>query len=138
MCLFCDIVAGRRDAHIVHRDEDTVAFLDIRPLFAGHCLLVPVEHHETLHDLPPELIEPFFSVAQRLSEAVRAAMGAHGSFVAINNKVSQSVPHLHAHVVPRVPKDGLRGFFWPRTKYSSDAEMTATATAVAEALKRLR
>lgn len=138
MCLFCDIVAGRRDAHIVHRDEHTVAFLDIRPLFAGHCLLVPVEHHETLHDLPPELIEPFFSVAQRLSEAVRAAMGAHGSFVAINNKVSQSVPHLHAHVVPRVPKDGLRGFFWPRTKYASDAEMTATATAVAEALKRLR
>lgn len=138
MCLFCDIVAGRRDAHIVHRDEDTVAFLDIRPLFAGHCLLVPAEHHETLHDLPPELIEPFFSVARRLSEAVRVAMGAHGSFVGINNKVSQSVPHLHAHVVPRVPKDGLRGFFWPRTKYASDAEMAATAAAVTEALERLR
>jgi histidine triad (HIT) family protein len=138
MCLFCDIVAGRRDAHIVHRDENTVAFLDNRPLFAGHCLLVPVEHHETLHDLPLALIEPFFSIAQRLSEAVRLAMDAEGSFVAINNRVSQSVPHLHAHVVPRVPKDGLRGFFWPRKKYGSDAEMAATAAAVVEALEMVR
>jgi histidine triad (HIT) family protein len=138
MCLFCDIVAGRHDAHLVHRDEHTVAFLDIRPLFAGHCLLVPIEHHETLHDLPDVLLEPFFSVTQRLSEAVRLAMGAEGSFVAINNKVSQSVPHLHVHVVPRVRKDGLRGFFWPRGKYGSDAEMVETAAAVAEALAKVR
>jgi histidine triad (HIT) family protein len=138
MCLFCDIVAGRREAHVVHRDDHTLAFLDIRPLFPGHCLLVPLEHHETLHDLPRSSIEPFFTVTQHLSEAVRVAMGAEGSFVAINNKVSQSVPHLHAHVVPRVPKDGLRGFFWPRKKYASDAEMAATAAAVVEALQAMR
>jgi histidine triad (HIT) family protein len=138
MCLFCDIVTGRRDAHVVHRDENTLAFLDIRPLFPGHCLLVPVEHHETLHDLPTSLIEPLFGVARRLSEAVRVAAGAEGSFVAINNKVSQSVPHLHVHVVPRVPKDGLRGFFWPRKSYGSEAEMAATAAAVTEALATVR
>jgi histidine triad (HIT) family protein len=134
MCLFCDIVAGRRDAHIVHRDESTLAFLDIRPLFPGHCLLIPVEHHETLHDLPTPLIEPLFGVARRLSEAVRVAAGAEGSFVAINNKVSQSVPHLHVHVVPRVPKDGLRGFFWPRSRYADDAEAEAVANRLRSAL----
>ena len=134
MCVFCDIAQGRLEAHVVHRDERTLAFLDIRPLFPGHSLLIPVQHHETLYDLPESLVEPFFSTTRRLSEAVRVAMGAEGSFVALNNKVSQSVPHLHAHVVPRVRKDGLRGFFWPRSKYASEEDMRATAEAVATAM----
>lgn len=112
---------------MVSDDGACLAFLDVRPLFHGHTLLVPREHHETLADLPSELVEPFFVQAQRLSIAVRDAMGAQGSFVAMNNVVSQSVPHLHAHVVPRVKKDGLRGFFWPRTKYASDAEAAEVA-----------
>ena len=121
-CLFCRIVAGEEPTHVVLDDEICLAFLDVRPLFRGHALLVPREHHETLADLPHELIEPFFERAQRLAVAVRDAMGAQGTFVAMNNVVSQSVPHLHCHVVPRVKKDGLRGFFWPRTKYASDEE----------------
>ena len=137
MCVFCDIVDGSTPAHIVHRDEVTLSFLDMRPLFPGHTLLIPLQHHETLHDLPPDLVEPLFATARLLSEAVRAAMGAEGSFVAVNNVVSQSVPHLHVHVVPRVRKDGLRGFFWPRTKYGSDDEMRATSTAIADALSAL-
>ena len=138
MCAFCDIVSGSTPAQVVHRDETTMSFLDVRPLFPGHTLLIPLDHHETLHDLPPELIEPFFSTARLLSEAVRSAMGAHGSFVAINNVVSQSVPHLHIHIVPRVPKDGLRGFFWPRKKYGSDGEMRATAAAISEEFVSMR
>jgi histidine triad (HIT) family protein len=126
-CLFCAIVAGETPAAIVHEDEHTLAFLDIRPLFHGHSLLVPRDHHETLAELPPERVEPLFAAARRLSVAVREAMGAEGSFVAINNTVSQSVPHLHVHVVPRVKGDGLRGFFWPRTKYADEAEMEAVA-----------
>jgi histidine triad (HIT) family protein len=125
--LFCQIVAGESSAHVVLDDDVCVAFLDVRPVFKGHTLLVPRDHHETLADLPAELIEPFFSRAQRLSVAVRDAMGAQGSFVAMNNVVSQSVPHLHCHAVPRVKKDGLRGFFWPRTKYASDAEASEVA-----------
>jgi histidine triad (HIT) family protein len=120
-------VAGDQPAHVVLDDDVCLAFLDVRPLFRGHTLLVPREHYETLADLPPELIEPFFARAQRLSAAVRKAMGAQGSFVAMNNVVSQSVPHLHCHVVPRVKKDGLRGFFWPRTKYESDSEAGGVA-----------
>ena len=111
-------------------DEECMAFLDIRPLFHGHTLLVPRDHHETLADLPPSKIEPFFGRAQRLSLAVRDAVGAQGSFVAMNNVVSQSVPHLHCHVVPRVKKDGLRGFFWPRTKYASEEEAATLAERV--------
>ena len=126
-CLFCRIAAGDAPAHVVLDDEINLAFLDVRPLFYGHTLLITREHHETLADLPPELVEPFFAHAQRLSVAVRDAMDAQGSFVAINNVVSQSVPHLHCHVVPRVKKDGLRGFFWPRTKYKSDAEAAGVA-----------
>lgn len=126
-CLFCRIVAGGEPAQVVLDDELCVAFLDVRPLFHGHTLLVPREHHETLADLPGELVEPLFLRAQQLSIAVRNAMGAQGSFVAINNIVSQSVPHLHIHVVPRVKKDGLRGFFWPRAKYGSDAEAADVA-----------
>ena len=137
MCVFCEIVAGTTPAHVVHRDDVTMAFLDVRPLFPGHTLLIPLEHHETLHDLPERLIEPFFSQARILSEAVRSAMGAEGSFVAMNNVVSQSVPHLHAHIVPRVRKDGLRGFFWPRRKYGSEDQMRETAVAISDALAAL-
>jgi histidine triad (HIT) family protein len=126
-CLFCAIVDGETPAALVHEDEHTLAFLDIRPLFHGHSLLVPRDHHETLAELPAERVEPLFAAARRLSMAVREAMGAEGSFVAINNTVSQSVPHLHVHVVPRVKGDGLRGFFWPRTKYADEAEMEAVA-----------
>lgn len=120
---------------MVLEDEQCVAFLDARPLFHGHTLLVPRSHHEALWDLPDELLGPVFANAKRLSAAVREAMGAQGSFVAMNNLVSQSVPHLHVHVVPRVKKDGLRGFFWPRTRYESDAEAAAVATRIANTLE---
>ena len=112
-----------------------MAFLDVRPVFPGHCLLVPRAHHETLADLPPALVEPVFASAQRLARAVEGGMGADGTFVAINNRVSQSVPHLHVHVVPRRRKDGLRGFFWPRQKYESEEAMRDTADAVRAALR---
>jgi histidine triad (HIT) family protein len=134
-CLFCRIIAGDEPAEIVFSDEVTVAFLDARPVFHGHTLLVPREHFETLPDLPPALIEPYFANVQMLSVAVRDAMGADGSFVAINNVVSQSVPHLHTHVVPRVRKDGLRGFFWPRTKYDADAHAAETAERIRAAIR---
>ncbi len=137
-CLFCRIAAGEEDAAIVLEDDGFVAFLDHRPLFPGHTLLVPRAHHETLADLPAELIGPLFERAQLLSRAVPEAMGKPGSFVALNNVVSQSVPHLHVHVVPRKPKDGLRGFFWPRTKYESAKEMEKVAGALRDAVTRLR
>jgi histidine triad (HIT) family protein len=133
-CVFCDIVAGAVDAEIVFSDRHTLAFLDNRPVFPGHVLLVPRDHHETLADLPPGQIGPLFAAAQRLSVAVQAAMDAHGTFVAMNNTVSQSVPHLHVHVVPRRRKDGLRGFFWPRQRYPDDADMTAVAQRIRDAL----
>jgi histidine triad (HIT) family protein len=129
-CRFCQIVAGDEAAHLVFEDELTIAFLDNRPLFPGHSLLVPRDHHETLGDLPPELIEPLFANARLLSLAVPKAMRKPGAFVALNNVVSQSVPHLHVHIVPRKPKDGLRGFFWPRTKYGSEEEMREVADRV--------
>jgi histidine triad (HIT) family protein len=123
-CLFCRIVSGEVPATVVYEDENTVAFLDHRPLFQGHTLLVPRVHIETLGELPDQLVGPFFKTAQLLSRAVEPALGAEGTFVAMNNRVSQSVPHLHIHVVPRRRKDGLKGFFWPRTKYKSQDEMT--------------
>jgi histidine triad (HIT) family protein len=126
-CLFCRIVAGDVPAQVVYSDDATVAFLDNRPLFAGHTLVVPREHVETLPDLPPERVGPVFLMARRLARAMEDGLGAAGSFVALNNRVSQSVPHLHVHVVPRQRKDGLRGFFWPRTKYGSDDEAAAVA-----------
>ena len=133
-CVFCDIIAGTTTASIVYRDDDHVAFLDRRPLFEGHTLLVPTQHVVTLADLPPGAVGPFFTVAQRLSVAIPQAMEAVGSFVALNNVVSQSVAHLHCHVVPRNFKDGLRGFFWPRTKYADDAARDAVADKIAEVL----
>ena len=132
-CRFCQIIAGDESAHVVFEDESTLAFLDNRPLFPGHSLLVPRDHHETLADLPAELVEPLFANARLLSVAIPKAMRKPGSFVALNNTVSQSVPHLHVHVVPRKPKDGLRGFFWPRTKYGSEDEMRKVAERVRSA-----
>jgi histidine triad (HIT) family protein len=133
-CIFCDIVAGRTPAAIVLEDELHLAFLDHRPLFEGHVLLVPRAHHETLEDLPPDLVGPLFTTARRLATAVRTAMEAEGTFVAMNNKVSQSVPHLHVHVVPRRKGDGLRGFFWPRTKYAGEAALHAVRDHIRAAL----
>ena len=135
-CRFCQIIAGDEPGHLVFEDEQTIAFLDNRPLFPGHSLLVPREHYETLGDLPSDLVEPLFANAQRLSVAVPKAMRKPGSFVALNNVVSQSVPHLHVHVVPRKPKDGLRGFFWPRTKYGSEDEMRKVAARVRSAVEK--
>ena len=123
-CVFCLIARREVEAEIVFEDEVSLAFLDFRPLFPGHSLLIPREHHETLGDLPDALLEPYFRNLRLLSVAIRDAMGAEGSFVANNNVVSQSVPHVHFHVVPRVRKDGLRGFFWPRRKYEG-GEMEA-------------
>jgi histidine triad (HIT) family protein len=118
-CVFCRIVSGDVEADRVLEDDDFVGFLDTRPVFKGHVLLVPRTHVETLPDLPAALRDPFLAHAQRLATAVKDALGAQGSFVAMNNTVSQSVPHLHLHVVPRTKGDGLRGFFWPRTKYAA-------------------
>ena len=133
-CAFCAIVRGEAPAATVHVDASSVAFLDVRPLFHGHVLLVPREHVETLPDLPAGLVAPLFGTAQRLCRAVEAALDADGTFVAMNNRISQSVPHLHVHVVPRRRRDGLRGFFWPRTRYADEAEMAAVAAAIAAAL----
>ncbi len=124
-CVFCSIVAGEIEAERVLDDELFVAFLDQRPVFKGHVLLVPREHVVTLLDLPAGLRDGLLAAAQRLAAAVVDGLGAQGSFVAMNNVVSQSVPHLHVHVVPRTKGDGLRGFFWPRTKYSDAAERTS-------------
>jgi histidine triad (HIT) family protein len=132
-CLFCRIAAGEEAAHLVFEDDRTLAFLDNRPLFEGHSLLIPRNHYETLGDLPDALVGAVFSNARLLSRAVPEAMGKPGCFVGLNNVVSQSVPHLHVHVVPRRQKDGLRGFFWPRTKYESDERMAEVAAAVREA-----
>jgi histidine triad (HIT) family protein len=133
-CAFCQIVAGELPAHVVLEDELVVAFLDLRPVFHGHVLVVPRDHVELLTDLPADLVGPLFERVQRVAAAVPAALGAQGTFVAINNKVSQSVPHLHVHVVPRTKGDGLRGFFWPRTRYESDERAAEVAAAIAAAL----
>jgi histidine triad (HIT) family protein len=121
-CLFCAIVDGAVPALQVLADEHTVAFLDARPVFKGHVLVVPRAHYVTLADLPAAELRPFFGSVQLVSAVMPAAVGSQGSFVGINNIVSQSVPHLHAHVIPRTKGDGLRGFFWPRVKYASDEE----------------
>ncbi len=119
-------------------DETSLGFLDHRPLFPGHTLLIPKTHYETISDLPDEVVGPYFSNVRLLAGAVESAMEAQGTFVALNNKVSQSVPHLHVHVVPRRRKDGLRGFFWPRRKYKSDSEMKEAADAVRNAVAEVR
>ena len=125
--MFDEIARGEIAAHIVYSDDVAIAFLDHRPVFHGHTLVAPRTHFETLSDLPKELLEPFFAAVQVVARAVERGLEADGTFVAINNKVSQSVPHLHAHVVPRRRKDGLRGFFWPRQKYRDDGHMSEVA-----------
>lgn len=134
VCVFCEIVSGERDAHVVLEAGDVLAFLDARPLFPGHVLVVPREHHETLLDLPHDFIAPLFAAVQRVTGAVVDAMESQGAFVAQNNVVSQSVPHLHVHVVPRTKKDGLRGFFWPRHPYDSDDHASEVAERIRSAL----
>lgn len=133
-CAFCDIVAGHRRAEVVYRDEHAIAFLDRSPLFKGHVLVVPVEHFSTLLDLPSDRVEHFFSLVQRVAGAIPSALTADGTFIAMNNVVSQSVPHLHVHVVPRRRKDGLRGFFWPREKYADESDAAAFAARIRERL----
>lgn len=137
-CIFCRIVAGELAANVVFEDEVSLAFLDVRPLFPGHCLLIPKNHYETLSDLPVDLVGPFSRNVQFLTRAVEAALSAEGSFVAMNNRVSQSVPHLHVHIVPRRKKDGLKGFFWPRNKYASEAEMTEVQNAIRSEIVELK
>jgi len=137
-CLFCEIANRQVTARLVFEDEVSLAFLDHRPVFPGHCLLIPKAHFETLTDLPTNLIGPFFQSAQLLSRAVESAMEAHGTFVAMNNRVSQSVPHLHVHIVPRRRKDGLRGFFWPRYPYKSEEQANAVQSAISAAVSILQ
>ncbi len=134
-CIFCKIVAGEHAAPMVLEDANVLAFLDHRPLFPGHCLLVPKAHHETLAELPLELIAPVFGAVRLLSRAVEEAMRAEGVFVAINNRVSQSVPHLHVHIVPRRRKDGLKGFFWPRQDYKDEETREAVREAIRQAVE---
>ncbi len=136
-CLFCRIASGEVPATVVYEDENSLAFLDHRPLFHGHTLLVPRRHVETLGELPVSLVGPFFKAAQLLARAVEPALGAEGTFVAMNNRVSQSVPHLHVHVVPRRKKDGLKGFFWPRTKYNNEEEMLEVKKLIASEVAKI-
>ena len=133
-CKFCEIASRVLSSAIVFEDSVSIAFLDNRPLFPGHTLLIPKQHYESLEDLPAELVGAFFTNVQALARAVERGMNAEGSFVALNNRVSQSVPHLHVHIVPRRKKDGLRGFFWPRQKYKDDGEMAEAQAAIQKAL----
>jgi histidine triad (HIT) family protein len=133
-CLFCEIIRGTRPAARVLETDTCFGFLDVKPVFAGHVLVIPRTHVETLGDLPVDLVAPLFTDVQRVSRAVERALEADGTFVAMNNRVSQSVPHLHVHVVPRKKKDGLRGFFWPRQKYADDDQMQALAARIRAAL----
>jgi histidine triad (HIT) family protein len=129
-CLFCAIAAGAEASHVVLDETDVIAFLDHRPVFKGHVLVIPRVHFVTLPELPAELLAPLFGAVSRCCTAVVEALGAQGSWVAENNIVSQAVPHLHVHVVPRTKGDGLRGFFWPRVKYDGEAEMADYATRI--------
>jgi histidine triad (HIT) family protein len=133
-CAFCRIISGEIESHLVFEDAVSLAFLDHRPLFPGHSLLVPKNHYETLNDLPAELIEPLFTNARLMARAVEQAMGAEGTFIAINNRISQGVPHLHIHIVPRRKKEGLKGFFWPRNPYKDEAELLKTRKAIQKAV----
>jgi histidine triad (HIT) family protein len=137
-CLFCGIVNGEVSASVVFKDDISIAFLDHRPLFPGHCLLIPRNHFETLNDLPPELVGPFFKNVQLLARAIELALEAEGSFVAVNNRISQSVPHLHVHIVPRRKKDGLKGFFWPRNKYESKDELLKVQKSIQAAIATIQ
>ena len=137
-CAFCEIARKKRDSLIVFEDEISMAFLDNRPLFLGHTLLIPKEHFGTISDLPPELVGPYFTNAKLIATAIEMGLQADGSFLAINNKISQSVPHLHVHIVPRRSGDGLRGFFYPRQKYGSADEAAKTQQAIRSAISDLQ
>jgi histidine triad (HIT) family protein len=137
-CLFCGIISGEVSATVVFEDHISLAFLDHRPLFPGHCLLVPKDHFETLGNLPTNLVGPLFENVQLLTRAVELALEAEGSFVAMNNRVSQSVPHLHVHIVPRRKKDGLKGFFWPRNKYGGEDHMAEVQKSIQAAIAAIR
>ncbi len=133
-CVFCGIVSGQAAAFVVWETAETLGFLDSRPVFKGHVLLVPRTHIQTLIDLPDDLLLPLFTAARAIAAAMQATLSAQGSFVAMNNVVSQSVPHVHVHVVPRTKGDGLRGFFWPRTTYADEAEMSTYAERLRDGL----
>jgi histidine triad (HIT) family protein len=137
-CMFCKIIRSEEKAPVVYEDDTCLAFLDRRPLFPGHCLLVPKGHYETLADLPASLVAPLFQSAQLLERAIEEGLQADGTFVAINNRVSQSVPHLHIHLVPRHRKDGLKGFFWPRQRYKDEADLLRMQEALRSAIARIR
>jgi len=137
-CSFYHILRGEEQASIVFDDSISLAFLDHRPLFPGHCLLVPKEHYETLADLPAWLVRPLFQNAQLLERAIEEGLAADGTFVALNNRVSQSVPHVHIHLVPRHRKDGLKGFFWPRQRNQDDAALRQVQETLRAAIARLR
>jgi len=136
-CVFCQIIEGDLAGAVVFEDDISIAILDHRPLFPGHTLLLPRIHYETLADLPENLIGQFFANVQLLAKAVEIALTAEGNFVALNNRVSQSVPHLHVHIVPRRRKDGLKGFFWPRNKYQDDEHIKKTQSAIKQAISDL-
>lgn len=136
-CVFCRIAEGTLPAAKVYETPELLAFLDTRPLFPGHCLLIPRPHFETLTDLPPDRVAPLFSAARLLASAVETALEAEGSFVAVNNRVSQSVPHLHVHIVPRRRKDGLKGFFWPRRNYLDETELRRVQLLITNSMERL-
>ena len=133
-CIFCAIATGAAPHALVWRDEAAVAFLDVRPVFKGHVLVIPASHFETLGDLDPPRVEPLFRMVRRIARGVERGLAADGTFVAMNNKVSQSVPHLHVHVIPRRRKDGLKGFFWPRMQYASIAECNDYAVRIHQAV----
>ena len=136
-CVFCKIVRSEIAAQVVYRDNQAIAFLDSHPLFPGHVLLSPRDHYETLMDLPVALTGPLMEKTQLLAKAVEAALGAEGTFIAINNRVSQTVPHLHIHVVPRRRRDGLKGFFWPRQGYHDDDAREAVRDAIEREVQKL-
>ena len=137
-CIFCKIVSGEIPAHKVYEDDISIVFLDNGPLFPGHCLVSPKQHVETLADLPADLLQPVFANVQMIANALERGLNAEGSFVAINNRISQSVPHLHVHVVPRRKKDGLKGFFWPRQPYRDEQEKTSVLLALRAAVADLQ
>ena len=133
-CRFCRIIKNKAEAYVVFEDSSTIAFLDINPLFAGHLLLIPKRHYKTFAETPPEVIGGLFNIAKLLSAAIEKGLGADGSFIAMNNKVSQSIPHIHIHIVPRKFKDGFRGSFWPRHAYKDEEEMLQVQKKIKEAL----
>jgi histidine triad (HIT) family protein len=137
-CVFCKIARRAIPAETIYEDSHSIVFLDNGPLFAGHCLVCPRQHYDTLMDVPPELLQPLFANVQMIARAVEAGLGAEGSFIAVNNKISQSVPHLHVHVIPRRRKDGMKGFFWPRRPYRDQDELRETADALRRAVDALK